>query len=201
MALCNVKCQQYIKTFWWHRTILHPTSKKHHHGVSQTIFLSNKTTQKFPASHKTVITGQVKTWVSQSVNHRHITYVAIVSKKMPISRRTCRLTYAGRSQLVGDIDSGGRLLNADLHRHNQRLTSVTQWTPTCHIRQDHCLTGYTIQVFNQKLKNINKTHTEKPINPTLTVRTENWSYIVETLQSVKASEENRGTLWGPLGGR
>jgi len=27
----------------------------------------------------------------------------------------CGLTYAGRSQLVGDIDSGGKLFNADLY--------------------------------------------------------------------------------------
>jgi len=161
MALCNVKCQQHIKTFWRHGTILHPASKKHHestYGVSQTIFLSNKTTQKFQASHKTVITGQGKTQVSQCVNHWHITYVAIVSKKLPISRSTRRLTYAGRSQLVGDSDSGGRLLNADLHRHNHRLTSVTQWPPPCHMRQDHCLTGRNMiqyKYLTRNWKNIN----------------------------------------------
>jgi len=49
--------------------------------------------------------------------HHEFTYVAMFCRNTSISRRTCRLRYAGRSRLVGDIDNGGRLLNTDLQKH------------------------------------------------------------------------------------
>ena len=57
------------------------------------------------------------------------TYVAMLRRKTSISQRICRLKYAGRSWLVGDIDNGGKLFSAVLqvqkHSHKNQFVCAS----------------------------------------------------------------------------